>query len=617
MQDLQGAEMKASDPEVEDGIDAFWSAQHAIRLLRSVLIVLIGIGGISVFVLSAHENPRLENLLGVAVAVIGCIGLFLQRWGKHRTAIALTLWSTWVAVSFWGYQVIGLRTPGLWMYPMLIVLVGWMLGRRPVLWMTVLSALNLVGLYVVETSGWMVFTVTRKPLDFLLVSLTVVAIAGLFAVFVSEGFRRQYQRQVNLAAELQARLDALHRAEARAAQLFFANPLPCMVSRLSDGLIREVNDAWVRDLGWSRDEIVGKTAMDFGFWQSPEERVQVMDALLANRRAPLRSMQMPNQRGEARSYLISGELIEFEGEQQVLSTLFDQTQRLQAEEEVRRLNATLETRVEERTAELKKVIGDLRETQEELLHSERLASLGSLVAGISHDLNTPIGNTLTVATTLQDRVREFNATMAKGELKKSALLDFLHVTEEMGDLLVRSCRRAAELVASFKQVAADQASERRRVFDLKELVDDVLVTLHPTYKQQPWIFASDVPEGIACDSFPGPLGQVLSNLVQNACVHGLAEQSEGHIEISASHPVEGWLRLTVRDDGCGMDPGTLARVFDPFFTTRLGRGGSGLGLSVSYRIVTSLLGGAISVESEPGKGTCFTVMFPVRAPNSL
>jgi len=599
------------------GLDDFGLARDIGRMTRHLMVVLLIIGVVATIVLLPRDDFGPTNLLGALLALLSAIGLVLQRLGQTSLVIAGIIWGGWLLVSLWIYLVLGVRTPALYSYPVYIMLAGWMLGRPQALLMSVLSIINLLTVYWLEASGRLHFETVRIPFDYLIVTLAVIVLAAVFAVYVSEGFRRQYRRQTELADTLRSRVAELHRAEARAAQLFLSNPLPCMVSRLADGLIREVNDAWVRDLGWSRDEIVGKTAMDFGFWQSAEERLQVMEALVSKRQAPLRAMQMTNQRGEARSYLISGELIEFEGEQQVLSTLFDQTQRLQAEAEVRRLNATLETRVEERTAELKKVIGDLRDTQEELLHSERLASLGSLVAGISHDLNTPIGNTLTVATTLQDRVREFNATMAKGELKKSALLDFLHVTEEMGDLLVRSCRRAAELVASFKQVAADQASERRRVFDLKELVDDVLMTLRPTYKHQPWTFASDIPEGVACDSFPGPLGQVLSNLVQNACVHGLAEQSAGRIEISASHPVEGWLRLTVRDDGCGMDPGTLARVFDPFFTTRLGRGGSGLGLSVSYRIVTSLLGGAISVESEPGKGTCFTVMFPVKAPSSL
>lgn len=599
------------------GLDDFGLARDIGRMTRHLMVVLLIIGVVATIVLLPRDDFGPTNLLGALLALLSAIGLVLQRLGQTSLVIAGIIWGGWLLVSLWIYLVLGVRTPALYSYPVYIMLAGWMLGRPQALLMSVLSIINLLTVYWLEASGRLQFETVRIPFDYLIVTLAVIVLAAVFAVYVSEGFRRQYRRQTELADTLRSRVAELHRAEARAAQLFLSNPLPCMVSRLADGLIREVNDAWVRDLGWSRDEIVGKTAMDFGFWQSAEERFQVMEALVSKRQAPLRAMQMTNQRGEARSYLISGELIEFEGEQQVLSTLFDQTQRLQAEAEVRRLNATLETRVEERTAELKKVIGDLRDTQEELLHSERLASLGSLVAGISHDLNTPIGNTLTVATTLQDRVREFNATMAKGELKKSALLDFLHVTEEMGDLLVRSCRRAAELVASFKQVAADQASERRRVFDLKELVDDVLMTLRPTYKHQPWTFASDIPEGVACDSFPGPLGQVLSNLVQNACVHGLGEQSAGRIEISASHPVEGWLRLTVRDDGCGMDPGTLARVFDPFFTTRLGRGGSGLGLSVSYRIVTSLLGGAISVESEPGKGTCFTVMFPVKAPSSL
>ncbi|HRE18661.1 MAG TPA: PAS domain S-box protein, partial [Rhodocyclaceae bacterium] len=517
-----GGQSEGQKIDTDAGLDDFGLARDIGRmmrhLMRHLMVVLLIIGVLATIVLLPRDDFGPTNLLGALLALLSVIGLFLQRSGKIRLVIASVIWGGWLLVSVWIYLVLGVRTPGLYSYPVYIMLAGWMLGRPQALLMSVLSIVNLLTVYWLEASGRLSFNTVRIPFDYLIVTLAVIVLAAVFAVYVSEGFRRQYRRQAELADTLRSRVAELHRAEARAAQLFLSNPLPSMVSRLSDGLIREVNDAWVRELGWSREEIVGKTAMDFGFWQTVEERGKVMDALLLNQKAPLRSMRMRNQRGEERSYLISGELIEFEGEQQVLSTVFDQTQRLQAEEEVRRLNAVLETRVEERTAELKKVIGDLRETQEELLHSEKLASLGSLVAGISHDLNTPIGNTLTVATTLQDKVQEFNVKMRKGELKKSALVDFLNSAEEMADLLVRSCRRAAELVASFKQVAADQASERRRQFDLRELVEDVLVTLRPTFKHHPWVFSCDVPAGIACDSFPGPLGQVLSNLVQNACL---------------------------------------------------------------------------------------------------
>jgi len=602
---------------VDDDSDIFWQAKDVSRLLHKVMWSLVVIGLIASAVVFPRSGVSFVNSLGLCFSVLAGTGLILLRQGRRREVVTLLLWIGWAGVSVWGYLVLGLRTPGLYAYPVLIMLAGWMIGRSSALSMSALSLLNLGMLFWAESAGWLPLAVPRTALDYFVVIASVVSLAGLFAVFVSEGFRRQFRRQVALTKVLRGRLDALRRAEAESAYLFNMNPLPCLVTRVEDGMILEVNHAWERDLGWSRDEVVGKTTLDLGFWTSPEERTAAVSRLRKLQHLPPRPKALASKNGELREYLISGEVIEVDGELRMLNTMLDQTQRLQAEEEVRHLNATLEAKVEERTTELTQAIERLHETQEELLHSEKLASLGSLVAGISHDLNTPIGNTLTVATTLQDRVRNFNATLAKGDLKKSVLLEFLQTTEEMSDLLERSSRRAAELVASFKQVAADQVSERRRNFDLKEVIDDVLMTLRPALKNTSWQVTSEVPPGITCDSYPGPLGQVLGNLVQNACLHAFEGRSQGRVSIVASHPVEGWVRLTVSDDGIGMDAATLARVFDPFFTTRLGRGGSGLGMSISYRIVTSLLGGAISVESTPGEGTRFTVMFPLAAPQSL
>jgi signal transduction histidine kinase len=275
---------------------------------------------------------------------------------------------------------------------------------------------------------------------------------------------------------------------------------------------------------------------------------------------------------------------------------------------------TLEAKVAERTTELSRTVEVLQQTRAELLHSEKLAALGSMVAGISHELNTPIGNTLMVATTLQAQVRELNDVVSSGNVKKSTFEGFLRSIDEMSELLVRSCGRASDLIASFKQVAVDQTSERRRSFDLKEVVADVLTLARTTFKHEPWVLEDDVPTGIICDSFPGPLGQVVTNLVQNACVHGFAGRQHGRVKVSARLMAEGTVQLTVTDDGVGMDAATLSRVFDPFFTTRLGKGGSGLGMSVSHRIVGSMLGGSMRADSRPGEGTRFTVIFPAAAP---
>ena len=284
--------------------------------------------------------------------------------------------------------------------------------------------------------------------------------------------------------------------------------------------------------------------------------------------------------------------------------------------ELTMLNARLEHTVETRTAELSTALENLKRTQDDLIQSEKLASLGSLVAGISHELNTPIGNTVTVSSALSERARSLRNSFEDNTLKRSEFTNGLVALEEMSQLIERSANRAATLITSFKQVAIDQVSERRRRFDLHEVIEENLTALRTSIKHQPWLIDNQVPAGISCDSFPGPLGQVLSNLIQNAIVHGFADRDQGRIQISASVDKE-LLQLQVSDDGVGMNTATSVRIFEPFFTTRLGKGGSGLGLSICHRITTTILAGELRVDSTPGVGTRFTLSMPLRTPGTL
>lgn len=279
----------------------------------------------------------------------------------------------------------------------------------------------------------------------------------------------------------------------------------------------------------------------------------------------------------------------------------------------------LEKRVAERTEELSNMLALLKRSQEELVDSEKLASLGSLVAGVSHELNTPIGNVLMLSSTLQDRVAEFSEMVSGAGLKRAELQRFLSFLGEVSALQVSTIRKAADLITSFKQVAVDQTSQRRRHFLLHDVVEDVLSTLGPTLQKYGALqIRNAVPSDISCDGFPGPLGQVITNLVQNSLTHGFAGGPDDAITLQATHDAaSGWIHLQVMDNGVGMELGVVTRIFDPFFTTRLGQGGSGLGLAISHRIVTSLLGGKLTVESTPGQGSCFTVAFPARAPSQL
>jgi signal transduction histidine kinase len=304
----------------------------------------------------------------------------------------------------------------------------------------------------------------------------------------------------------------------------------------------------------------------------------------------------------------------------LLASLFDVTERKAAAAALQRMNEALESRVAERTydlaasnAELSATVEQLRRAQVELVRSERLASLGSLVAGVAHELNTPLGSALLVATTLGDGIEELRRKLGNGELKRSTLDAFLEQQAEAQALIVRNARRAAELIGRFKQVAVDQTSEQRRRFDLAEVADEIIGTLQPRLRKTPHQVVVDIAPGLAMDSYPGPLGQVVTNLVLNALLHGLGD-SPGEVRVVACQHDADHVALSVSDDGVGIPAEHLSRIFDPFFTTKLGEGGSGLGLHIVYSLVQRSLGGRIDVDSTPGRGARFTVIMPMNAP---
>ncbi|MYN15415.1 GAF domain-containing protein [Rugamonas sp. FT107W] len=264
-------------------------------------------------------------------------------------------------------------------------------------------------------------------------------------------------------------------------------------------------------------------------------------------------------------------------------------------------------------ADLKAALDKIVAMQGELLRAEKMSALGSLVAGISHELNTPIGNGLMLASTLKSNAVTIAKELEAGVTRKH-MQDFISGVDQGADILLHSLGRAADLVASFKQVAVDQSSMRRREFDLRKTFKDILATLGPAIRKSGHEVVCDVEEGVVMDSYPGPLEQVLVNLVNNALVHAFPEGGQGHVTITARRLADDRIEVSVADDGVGIPEANIARVFDPFFTTRLGQGGSGLGLHVVYNQVTSALRGDVQVESAPGCGARFTLRVPRVAP---
>lgn len=285
-----------------------------------------------------------------------------------------------------------------------------------------------------------------------------------------------------------------------------------------------------------------------------------------------------------------------------------------AEAELHQLAEELEHRVNERTRELRTTMQTLQQTQEGLARSEKLAALGSLVAGVAHELNTPIGNCLVTASTLQEHTQSIGLAAASGNMRKSAFEAYLRDMGQGVDILLRGLTNTAELVQHFKQLAVDQASEQRRSFALGAVVDDVVSLSRASWKSTPYQVGVAVALTRPLDSYPGALGRVLANLLQNALLHGFEGRSSGLLQISASEIDAHTVEVRVEDNGVGMRDDVRRRAFDPFFTTKLGHGGSGLGLNIVYNTVTGVLGGSIELHSTPGVGTQFILRIPYCAP---
>lgn len=303
----------------------------------------------------------------------------------------------------------------------------------------------------------------------------------------------------------------------------------------------------------------------------------------------------------------------------------------QAQQNLCDLNANLEARVEERTrhlegmtVEMANAMEKMEAMQAELVKSEKLASLGRMVAGVAHEVNTPLGNAMLVASALGHRTKEALALISEGKMKRASLESFKKYSEEGEKSLEMNLQRAAELVSNFKQVAADQSRMVRRRFDLKQSCEEVIFTMAHAARRRGIEINMFVPVGIELDSYPGALSQVVVIMVSNALAHAFGDDENAPARSGGDGGDPPWFRLGAmvegddvhmefEDNGFGIDKVNQPFVFDPFFTTKQGRGGTGLGLSIAHGIVTSVLGGKMELESWKW-GTRFIVTFPKVAP---
>jgi PAS domain S-box-containing protein len=309
--------------------------------------------------------------------------------------------------------------------------------------------------------------------------------------------------------------------------------------------------------------------------------------------------------GNLRQWLVNKlPLLDADGEiENIVTVALDIGERKRGELEMRKAKDAAEA-----------ALRNLRETQNSLIEAEKLAALGRLVAGVAHEVNNPVGISLTVASSLERKTALFAAEVARGDLRRSSLSEFLETSRDASSQLVANLNRAAELITSFKQVAADRNYSDQRTFDLGDLTEQVVMSLRPGLRKHNLTLNVDCQPNLTMNSYPGPYGQVLTNLFLNAVAHAFPDGKQGAVDIQVRESGKDNVEIIFSDNGCGMSLDVRRRAFDPFFTTRRDKGGTGLGLHIVYSIVTNRLGGRLDLDSEPGGGTRIQIILPRVAP---
>jgi PAS domain S-box-containing protein len=353
-------------------------------------------------------------------------------------------------------------------------------------------------------------------------------------------------------------------------------------------------------------DAIGRTTSDlmsrYGAQKTDEHDKRV---LAAGRELGFYEEEYVDSSGNMRQWLVNKlPLLDAEGEiEHIVTVALDIGERKRGEQEMRKAKDAAEA-----------ALRNLRETQNSLIEAEKLAALGRLVAGVAHEVNNPVGISLTVASSLERKTALFAAEVARGDLRRSSLNDFLQTNRDASSQLVANLNRAAELIQSFKQVAADRNYSDQRVFDLGDLTEQVVMSLRPGLRKHNLTLTVDCQPNLIMNSYPGPYGQVLTNLFLNSVAHAFPDGKPGAVDIKARESGKDNVEIVFSDNGCGMSLDVRRRAFDPFFTTRRDQGGTGLGLHIVYSIVTNRLGGRLKLDSKPGGGTRIQIVLPRIAP---
>ncbi len=409
----------------------------------------------------------------------------------------------------------------------------------------------------------------------------------------------QNQVQQYLLEQYQTTATALKESEEKFSTAFQRSPIPLSLASVANGHFLDVNQEFINQTGLSREEASGHTSLELGLWVDEVERTQMLDQVQAKGYVRDFETRLRAKSGDIRDVLMSVEIIYLRNCPYFLAAVKDVTERNVANQ-----------KLAARTQELSQALETLKETQEQLVESAKMAALGNLVAGVAHEINTPVGTAIMMASTLDNSTQEIVSAVEQETLTQSIFQHYLETATAASCLILDNLNRAGKLVQSFKQVAVDQASLKERTFAVTPYLHEVVTNLTPQLKHTPHRVDVRGDDTLMLHSYPGALSQIVTNLIMNAVSHAFAPDQHGHIEISV-HQHNNQCVMNYSDDGVGIPPDNLDQIFDPFFTTARHQGGSGLGLHVVYNLVTQRLQGTIAVVSEVGKGTTFTMTLPL------
>lgn len=544
--------------------------------------------------------------------VVLLLVIALSHWQARihpRRALAVLIVGVWSLSALSVLQYAGIHSGSFVLFPFPIAIAGWMLGRRWLVGTTLATVALVLGVGFAEMAGLFQPSPRAHPLITTAQIAAVVLVVGFLVDAARNNLGRSRDRALRLSADLAAQVSEVATRERQWALLL--NNVPAAIASFdAQSRLRSCNQRYADLFGTSIDAIVGKTIYEYVPVTALDQlRVEWSKALGGEPQTYRRFNVHPQTHELTWMDATVTPEVEYGKVTGLYVVMVDVTDKVQAEAEIRNLNSDLEARVARRTAELAQAMDHLQESREALVSSQAKATLAALVASVSHELTTPIGNSVLVATTLTDLSRQMQQQLDAGQVRKSSLQILNRTLDEGSQLLLSNLARAEVLLKNFKQVSVDQASEQRRTFVLDQVIGEVLSSLRPSLKLSSHRIALDIPPGIVMDGLPGPLGQVVINLVNNAYLHAFEGIAAGVLTIRAVD-LGSRVEITIADNGVGMDPVVQAQVFNPFFSTKIGRGGTGLGLSIVDSLVRKVLRGSLHVESSPGAGTAFLIGLP-------